>query len=92
MRVRVRHKIAMPTEVMSFNRGRSSGDKHGKHHLHQHEQMTTEKQSNKVKYSALDAPSSHLREGVTDQRPDGQMDGPMDTPCYRYATVHLKRK
>ena len=53
--------------------------------------MTTEKQSNKVKYSALDAPSSHLREGVTDQRPDGRTDGRTDTPSYRDATAHLKR-
>ena len=33
--------------------------------------MTTEKQSNMVEYSALDAPSSHLKEGVSDQRPNG---------------------
>ena len=33
---------------------------------------------NKAEYSASDAPSSHLREGVTDRRPDGPTDGRTD--------------
>ena len=44
---------------------------------------------NKTEYLALDAPSSHLRKGVTDRR-DGPMDGWMYTPSYRDATAHLK--
>ena len=43
--------------------------------------------SNKAEYSASDAPSSRLREGVTDRRTDGRT----DTPSYRDATAHLKR-
>ena len=57
---------------------------------------------NKAEYSAQDAPSSRLREGVTDRRPDGptdrRTDGPTDgwtdgrtdTPSYRDARMHLK--
>ena len=43
------------------------------------------KWGNKAKYSALDAPSSHLREGVTDRRTDGRT----DIPSCRDATAHL---
>ena len=59
---------------------------------------------NKAKYTAQDAPSTRLREGVrtygrTDGRTDGQTDGPTDrqtngrtdTPSYRDATAYLKR-
>ena len=39
-------------------------------------------------------PSTVLRKAITDQRPDGPMDGWMDgrtdTPSYRDATAHLK--
>ena len=40
----------------------------------------------KTEYLASDAPSSHLRKGVTDRR----LDGRTDTPSYRDATAHLK--
>ena len=43
----------------------------------------SENEKNKAEYPASDAPSSHLREGVTDGR--------TDTPSYRDATAHLKR-
>ena len=58
---------------------------------------------NKAKYTAQDAPSTRLREGVrtygrTDGWTDGQTDGPTDrqtngrtdTPSYRDATAHQK--
>ena len=58
---------------------------------------------NKAKYTAQDAPSTRLREGVrtygrTDGWTDGQTDGPTDrqtngrtdTPSYRDATAHIK--
>ena len=49
---------------------------------------------NKAKYTAQDAPSTRLRESVTERQPDrpmdGRTDGRMDTPSYRDATAHLK--
>ena len=37
-------------------------------------------QANKAEYTAQDAPSTHLREGVTDLRTDGRTDQRMDGP------------
>ena len=59
-------------------------------------QMLLYRNVNKAEYSAQDAPSRRLREGVTDLRTDRPTDGPTDgrtdIPSYRDATAHLKNE
>ena len=42
------------------------------------ENRQTKRQINQAGYTALDAPSMHLRESVTDRRPEGRTDGRTD--------------